>query len=98
MVDINQFLDAQEWDEIDFVPLPQKIAVHEPCTLRNTLRASNYLYSVLHRIPEIEVIELPGNDRCCGAAGTYFLDQPEFARALLDEKYGLSSRLVLIVW
>jgi len=86
VVDINQFLDAQEWDEIDFVPLPQKIAVHEPCTLRNTLRASNYLYSVLHRIPEIEVIELPGNDRCCGAAGTYFLDQPEFARALLDEK------------
>lgn len=86
VVDINQFLDAQEWDGVDFVPLPQKIAVHEPCTLRNTLCASNHLYSVLRRIPEIEVIKLPGNDRCCGAAGTYFLDQPEFARALLDEK------------
>lgn len=86
VMDISQFLDAQVWDEISFVPLSRKIAVHEPCTLRNTLRASGYLYSVLQHIPGIEVVELPGNDRCCGAAGTYFLDQPEFAGALLDEK------------
>lgn len=86
VMDIGQFLDARVWDEISFVPLSRKIAVHEPCTLRNTLRASGYLYSVLQHIPGIEVVELPGNDRCCGAAGTYFLDQPEFAGALLDEK------------
>ncbi len=84
--DICQFLDAQEWGGVGFLPLSQKVAVHESCTLRNTLRASKHLYSVLRRIPEIELVELPGNNRCCGAAGTYFLDQPEFSKALLDEK------------
>ncbi|MXS86184.1 (Fe-S)-binding protein [Nitrosomonas sp. HPC101] len=86
VMDISQFLNAQEWNEINFIPLSRKIVVHEPCTLRNTLHASRHLYSLLQHIPGIEVVELPGNDRCCGAAGTYFLDQPEFAGSLLDEK------------
>lgn len=85
-IDINQFLAAQDWSEITFAPLPKKVAVHEPCTLRNTLGAAEYLYTVLQHIPKIEVVALPGNNRCCGAAGTYFLDQPEFATALRDEK------------
>jgi len=86
VMDVCQFLDTQEWNEAGFLPLSRKVAVHEPCTLRNTLHASKHLYSILHRIPGIEIVELPGNNRCCGAAGTYFLDQPEFSKALLDEK------------
>jgi glycolate oxidase iron-sulfur subunit len=86
VMDINQFLDEQEWHGIDFAPLPRKVAVHEPCTLRNTLRASKHLYSLLKHIPELEVVKMAGNDQCCGAAGTYFLDQPEFAVSLLDAK------------
>lgn len=86
VVDISQFLDEQGWDEISFISLPRRVAVHEPCTLRNTLRASKHLYSLLRRIPGIEVVELSGNEQCCGAAGTYFLDQPGFAKSLLDAK------------
>ncbi|WP_350282120.1 (Fe-S)-binding protein [Nitrosomonas sp.] len=86
VMDISQFLDGQEWDEVDFAPLLRRVAVHEPCTLRNTLRASKHLYPLLRRIPGIEVVELPGNEQCCGAAGTYFLDQPEFAQSLLNAK------------
>ena len=86
VMDISQFLGEHEWDEIGFTPLLRKVAVHEPCTLRNTLRASKHLYPLLRRIPGIEVVELPGNEQCCGAAGTYFLDQPEFAKSLLDAK------------
>ncbi|MCC6917217.1 (Fe-S)-binding protein [Nitrosomonas sp.] len=86
VMDISQFLDGLEWDAISFKPLVRKVAVHEPCTLRNTLCASKHLYTLLQRIPGIEVVELPGNERCCGAAGTYYLDQPEFAKSLLDAK------------
>ncbi|HRN80854.1 MULTISPECIES: (Fe-S)-binding protein [Nitrosomonas] len=86
VMDISQFLDEQEWDEVGFAPLSRRVAVHEPCTLRNTLRTSKHMYPLLRRIPGIEVVELPGNEQCCGAAGTYFLDQPEFAKSLLDAK------------
>jgi glycolate oxidase iron-sulfur subunit len=87
VMDISAFLAAAEgWDEVTLAPLPHKIAVHEPCTLRNVLRGSNHVYSLLARIPGAMVTPLAGNDQCCGAAGTYFIDQPEMAAALLDAK------------
>ncbi len=86
VLDISQFLVQQNWDGFKFAPLRKKVWVHEPCTLRNVLRAADLNYSLLALIPELEVRPLEGNDQCCGAAGTYFLDQPEFADALLEDK------------
>lgn len=85
--DINAFLAmAEGWDEVKLAPLSRKIAVHEPCTLRNVLGGSTFAYALLARIPGLEVIALAGNDQCCGAAGTYFLDQPEMSKTLLQDK------------
>jgi glycolate oxidase iron-sulfur subunit len=85
--DIGEFLAAAEgWDDVSFAPLPHIIAVHEPCSLRNVLRASRHAYALLDRIPEARIVPLGGNDQCCGAAGTYFLDQPAMAQALLRDK------------
>ncbi|HNO75885.1 MAG TPA: (Fe-S)-binding protein [Nitrosomonas mobilis] len=86
VLDISQFLARQNWSEIKFNSLRKKVLVHEPCTLRNVLHAADLNYSLLALIPELEVRPLEGNDQCCGAAGTYFLDQPKFAEALLDSK------------
>lgn len=87
VMDISAFLaKAEGWDNIKPQPLPHKIAVHEPCSLRNVLRGSAHPYALLARIPGAQIAPLAGNDQCCGAAGTYFLDQPEMARALLRDK------------
>jgi glycolate oxidase iron-sulfur subunit len=86
-LDISEFLAGTEgWEDVRLQPLPYKILVHEPCTLRNVLRASAYAYKLLERIPQAQVVPLAGNDQCCGAAGTYFLDQPKISTALLEEK------------
>ncbi|HEX7233846.1 MAG TPA: (Fe-S)-binding protein, partial [Nitrosospira sp.] len=51
--DIGEFLTAAAgWDGVSFAPLPYIIAVHEPCSLRNVLRASSHAYALLARIPE----------------------------------------------
>ncbi|SFW10655.1 (Fe-S)-binding protein [Nitrosovibrio sp. Nv17] len=87
VMDIGAFLAAHPvWDDVPLAPLPHGIAVHEPCSLRNVMRASAHAYALLSRIPGARVVPLAGNDQCCGAAGTYFLDQPEMAQALLRDK------------
>ena len=87
VADISKFLvTADGWDDIKIAPSQDKIVVHDPCTLRNVLYSSKYPYTLLTRIPGARVTPLAGNDQCCGAAGTYFLDQPEMAKALLNDK------------
>ena len=87
VIDISAFLEkAEGWNDVKISPLPHKIVMHEPCSLRNVLRGVAHPYALLARIPGARIAPLAGNDQCCGAAGTYFLDQPEMAKALLDDK------------
>lgn len=87
VVDINAFLAEAAWpDDLLLRPLAQKAAVHESCTLRNVLRGQKSLYALLRRIPQLAVIELPHNERCCGAAGSYLLDHPSEADVLRADK------------
>lgn len=87
VMDISAFLAVAEgWDDVKLAPLPHRISVHEPCSLRNVLRGAVHPYALLKRIPGVLIEPLAGNDQCCGAAGTYFLDQPEMASVLLRDK------------
>ena len=49
-------------------------------------RRPRALTGLLSRVPELELLELPGNDTCCGAAGSFMLTQPEMAEALARPK------------
>lgn len=85
--DINTFLSQIEWPEsIQFKPLDKKIAVHEPCSQRNILKEADAPYALLKRIPAMEIISLPGNQQCCGAAGSYMIEHPQMADSLRDDK------------
>lgn len=87
VVDVGAFLaTAGGWGDVDIAPLAAKIAVHDPCSLRNVLRAAPSAYALLRRIPKAVVESLIGNDQCCGAAGAYHLQQPEMAAALAGDK------------
>ncbi|MFO8154459.1 MAG: (Fe-S)-binding protein [Pseudomonadota bacterium] len=65
---------------------PLQVRGHLPCSARNALRDSTAIADLMARLPGVEYAELPGNDRCCGASGTYMLDHPETARALRADK------------
>jgi len=87
LAEIGEFLSRAEiWREVEIQPLRAKIAVHEPCSLRNVLHGQAALYHLLHRIPGVELVELEGNDQCCGAGGAYRLTQPEMSGLLLADK------------
>ena len=80
-VDIHDFLLANWSTDLKFKSLPQKVAVHEPCSQR-VLQNTQSIYTLLEKIPEIEIIALPDNQICCGAGGCYQLTQPQNAQSL----------------
>lgn len=92
--DICRLLADLDWpDQAGLTPLSSRIAVHEPCSQRNMLRDGRAAYDLLRRIPDIELLPLPDNSFCCGAAGTYLLQRPEMSQTLLRPKLDQLSAL-----
>ena len=66
-------------------PSAPKIAVHDPCTLRNGLKLAGRVEALLRRIGyDPQPVRDP--HMCCGSAGPYALTQPAFANALRADK------------
>ena len=85
--DIGEFLATAAWPpRLSFKPLNRRIAVHDPCTLTHVLRQQDKPYALLSKIPGAEIVPLPENHLCCGAAGTYHLTHPEIAGSLRADK------------
>lgn len=86
-LEICRFLADVEWpQEARLHPLRTRVAVHQPCSHRNVLGNGDAACDLLRRIPHIELASLDGNAYCCGAAGTYLLENPEMSAALLAPK------------
>ncbi len=86
VVDIQRFL-LQDSDlaQLTFRPLEATVMVQQPCTQRNVLREPDSPQELLTHIPAINIKTLDTQNGCCGAAGGYFLTQPEMADQLRDK-------------
>ncbi len=60
-------------------PLPLRVAYHSSCHLGHAQRLQEPPRRVLRGIPELELVEIPDADQCCGSAGVYNLFEPESA-------------------
>ena len=79
--DIVEFLSEVEWpDNIEFKALNKIVALQIPCSLQNSLRAENKLMHLIKTIPGISIETI--YNKCCGAAGSYFLRQPTLSDQL----------------
>jgi glycolate oxidase iron-sulfur subunit len=63
-------------------PLPLRVAYHDACHLSHGQGVRVQPRSLLASVPDLDVVELPEPEICCGSAGVYNLLQPEPARAL----------------
>jgi len=64
----------------------QRAAIHLPCSQRNVLKQPRASFELLGHIPGLELIDLPGNEFCCGAAGMQRLSHSKQAAALREPK------------
>jgi glycolate oxidase iron-sulfur subunit len=67
-------------------PLNRRVTYHDPCHLAHAQRITDPPRKLLAMIPGLTVLPLPESDMCCGAAGTYNLNQPEMAARLGQRK------------
>ncbi|TCO43009.1 glycolate oxidase iron-sulfur subunit [Dokdonella fugitiva] len=92
--DIHAFLAADPgFDALRFRPLARRAALHLPCTQVNVAGGLEAIRALLARVPQLAVLELPGQPRCCGAAGSYFIEHPAFADRLRAEKLDQAAAL-----
>ncbi|MDR3386682.1 MAG: (Fe-S)-binding protein [Rudaea sp.] len=85
--DIHEFIDDDAHrGELKFRALDCRVALHTPCTQTNVARAGDAVRRLLQKIPQVEIVDLPAEPGCCGAAGDYFLRHAEIADALRAEK------------
>jgi glycolate oxidase iron-sulfur subunit len=67
-------------------PLPLRVAYDDPCHLLHGQKVREQPRMVLRQIPQLQLLEVPESDWCCGSAGIYNLLQPDTAQQLLERK------------
>lgn len=77
--EITAFLSDEDLTQFRYQPLKKRVAIHTPCSMRNSLRQTDASLTLLRHVPEIELVSIPAETGCCGAAGSYMISQPELA-------------------
>jgi Fe-S oxidoreductase len=67
-------------------PLKMTVTYQDPCHLAHGQRVRNQPRDLLKAIPELQLKEMDGSDRCCGSAGIYNITHPDMSQHLLKEK------------
>jgi glycolate oxidase iron-sulfur subunit len=67
-------------------PLKITVTYQDPCHLAHGQRVRSQPRNLLKAIPELQLNEMEGSDRCCGSAGIYNITHPEMSQHLLKEK------------
>lgn len=83
--DVTEFLAAlgvvAKWN-----PLRIRVTYQDSCHLLHGQKIREAPRNLLRAIPEIEFVEMPHSDQCCGSAGVYNVTQPQAALDLLGQK------------
>ncbi len=83
--DVCEFLDEVGLREMRR-SVVARVCYDDPCHLVHGQGVRAAPRRLLSLIDGLELLDHPNPTRCCGAAGTYNLTQPEMSKAVLDEK------------
>jgi len=95
--DVTEFL-ASLGLSAPLKPLPTRVTYQDSCHLLHGQKIREAPRRLLRAIPNLEFVELPFADICCGSAGVYNVTQTEASLDLLAEKmaYAKSTKAQVI--
>jgi glycolate oxidase iron-sulfur subunit len=89
--DISQFLvDVLKLPASAYKAVPEvkgkKVTWHDPCHLVRHLGIKDQPRQIIKSIPDVEYVEMPNADRCCGMAGTFSVYYYDLSQKIADKK------------
>lgn len=79
LVDVLGVEDVDAW-------FPHRVTYHPTCHSLRLLRVGDRPLRLLRRVEELELVELPAAQSCCGFGGTFSLKNPDVSAAMLADK------------
>jgi glycolate oxidase iron-sulfur subunit len=89
--DVSEYLAALPTDAA-LGTLPMRATYQDPCHLAHAQRITAAPRALLRRVAGLELVDMAESDVCCGSAGSYNLQQPAMADALLARKLDAIER------
>ncbi len=85
---VRDLSEVLEPDSIEFRrgAEPVVYAFEDACHAVHAQGIAEEPRNLLDRIPGLGRVEMPHADRCCGAGGTWFMDQPELSETMIGAK------------
>ena len=65
---------------------PHRVTYHSSCHALRGLRLGDIPLRLLRRVRQLELVELPDSDQCCGFGGTFAVKNADTSAAMLGEK------------
>jgi glycolate oxidase iron-sulfur subunit len=84
--DVSVFLAQIGLRETPKSAEPLRVAYHDACHLAHAQRVRSQPRQLLNSVENVQVVEIPNGEMCCGSAGTYNIEQPATAAQLGQEK------------
>jgi len=84
VMDFSEYLSLTKKD----IPqsLSKKVTFHDACHLALAQGIKEQPRELLRNIDNLELVEMPDRNACCGSGGIYSLTHTDVSRALLEEK------------
>jgi len=71
---------------------PHRVAYHPTCHSLRLLRVGERPYRLLRAVADLELVELPDAEQCCGFGGTFALKNAAVSSAMLADKLAAIER------
>lgn len=84
--DLMEFLDQEGLTKLPEHAQPVKVVYHDACHASRAQHIRLQPRRLLSLIPGLELVEIAGDERCCGAAGVYNITEPEMSGKLMVDK------------
>jgi L-lactate dehydrogenase complex protein LldE len=64
----------------------ERITYHSSCHLLRDLGVERQPRLLLSQVSDVDLVELPGTQECCGFGGVFSVEHPEISNAMLERK------------